>query len=233
MSVLIPVLLFVCLAAGFVLVPLAAPWRARRRFREVAANLVASYGFSADPKLGPEQVPWSAPPFHYGHRAALVDPVRGAFAGLSAEVFGYTCRENGVVHSYGVAVIHLHRRLPVLEVREEPVFTSTQVYYVPAYPHRLTGVEEFDTRYRASGPDEQPVLELLAPGFARVMLTAPEAFDLRIEGPLMVLTRRDGWTSAAALVGCCLAAVHAIAPLIDLDPDQFNAPRLIGGLGAG
>jgi hypothetical protein len=40
-------------------------------------------------------------------------------------------------------------------------------------------------------------------------------------------------TLSAALVGCCLAAVHAVAPLIDLDPDQFNAPRLIGGLGAG
>ncbi|MEY9967837.1 hypothetical protein ABIA33_005917 [Streptacidiphilus sp. MAP12-16] len=233
MSVVIPVLLYICLVGAFVLVPRAGPWKARRRCKETASGLLETYGFTADPQAGPELVPWSAPPFHYGRRVQVLDAVRGAFAGLTAEVFGYTCRENGTAHWYGVAVVHLPRQLPPLEVHHDQVFASTAVYYVPAYPQRPTEMEEFDAAYRTSTPDDALADRLIGPVFARVLLTAAEPFDWRVEGDLLVVTRRDGFTSSAALVSCCLAAVHALSPVLDLDPDVFDAPRSsTSGLGA-
>ncbi|MDH6130328.1 hypothetical protein [Kitasatospora sp. GP82] len=233
MGVAIPIVLFLCLVGTILLVPRVEGRRAGHRCRSAAAELVASYGFNADPQAGPAVVPWSAPPFHYGRRARVLDTARGSFVGLPVTVFGYTCRENGTAHWYGVAVIRLSRRLAPIEVHHDPVFSSTRVNYVPAYPHRPTGEAVFDSAFRASTPDEVLARTLLTPAAARMLLAAPEPFDWRVADDILVVWRRDGWTSGAALVGCCLAAVHVLAPVLDLEPEAFSAPLQAEGLGSG
>ncbi|QMU73344.1 hypothetical protein [Streptacidiphilus sp. P02-A3a] len=225
MSDAIPVLLVLCLAAVFTLVPLRGPRRARRRCRETARDLRGDFRFRPIPRARPLPELSSLPPFHYGRDRRTLDQVAGAFAGLPGEVFSYTCRENGTPQWYQVAVLRLGRALPPIEVQHEPVFTSARVRYAPVDPRRDTGVPEFDSGYRASSPDERLARTLITPGLARTLLAAPEPCDWRVEGGLLVVWRRDGWSSGAALVGCCLAAVHALAPVLDLDPDQFGAPR--------
>ena len=229
MSVAIPVVLVVLLAAVMVAVPAIGPWRARRRCRDAAGALVTDYDFAAIDRTTQLSELSSLPPFHYGRRRQVRDPVAGAFCGLPAEVFSYTCRENGSAHWYGVVVVRLGRALPPLEVQHEPVFTSSRVRYTPADPRRSTGSEAFDAAHRASTPDDGLAETLLTPGLARTMLAAPETFDWRVEGGLLVLWRRDGWSDATTLVDCCLTTVHALAPVLDLDPDAFDAPRSIQG----
>lgn len=229
MSVAIPLVLVVLLAAVLVAVPRLGPWQAGRRCRAAARALISDYGFASDTRTTQLSELSSLPPFHYGTRRQVHDPVAGAFSGLPAEVFGYSCRENGTGHWYGVAVVRLGRVLPPLEVQHEPVFTSSRVRYTPAYPRRRTGAEDFDAAHRASTPDDRLADALLTPGLARTMLAAPEPFDWRVEGGLLVVWRRDGWTDATALVDCCLTAVHALAPVLDLDPDAFDAPRSVQG----
>lgn len=155
MSDAIPVVLFLCLAAVFTLVPVLGPHRARRRCRETARGLREDYRFQPIPQARPLPELSSLPPFHYGRRQQVLDQLTGTFAGLPGE--------------------------------------------------------------------------LITPGLARTLLAAPETCDWRVEGGLLVVWRRDGWGSGAALVGCCLAAVHTLAPVLDLDPDQFGAPRSAPG----
>ena len=229
MSDAIPVVLFLCLATVFTLVPTLGPRRAQRRCRATALDLRTDYRFTPAPGIRPLSELSSGAPFHYGGHRQVLDPVSGAFAGLTGEVFSYTCKENGSRHWYQVAVVRLGRDLPPIEVQHEPVFTSARVRLPWADPQRPTGVPEFDADYRASSPDDRLAGTLITPGLASTLLAAPEPFDLRVEGGLLVLWRRDGWTSGAALVGCCLAAVHALAPVLDLDPDLFGAPRSVPG----
>jgi hypothetical protein len=226
-NVLIPLVLVALLAALLVAVPGLGPWRARRRCRATALALTGDYGFSPTDRTTQLSELSSLPPLHYGTRRQVREPVAGSFSGLPAEVFGYTCRENGTRHWYGVAVVRLGRQLPPLEVRHEPVFTSARVRYSPADARRRTGAEDFDASHRASTPDDRLADTLLTPGLARTMLAAPETFDWRVEGGLLVLWRRDGWTDATTLVDCCLTTVHALAPVLDLDPDLFDAPRAV------
>ena len=54
-----------------------------------------------------------------------------------------------------------------------------------------------------------------------------------MEAGLLVLWKRDGWQDSTALVDCCLTVVHALAPVLDLDPDRFDVPRSIPGPGQG
>ena len=229
MSDVIPVLLFLCLAGTFTLVPLLGPRRAQRHCREALRALQARYGFTPEPAGHQLSELSSLPPFHYGRRRRVVDPVRGAFAGLPTEVFGYTCEENGTAHWYLVAMVRLGRTLPPFEVQHEPVFTSSKVHYTWTDDRQETGVAEFDATHRAASPDERLSRTLITPGLARTLMAAPETFDLRIEGGLLVLWRRDGWSDSGALVDCCLTAVHALVQVLDLDPDQFDSPRSIPG----
>ncbi|MDH6574749.1 hypothetical protein [Kitasatospora sp. MAP5-34] len=233
MGVVIPIVLFLCLVGTILSAPRTEGWRAGHRCRQAAADLVASHGFTADPQTGPAVVPWSAPPFHYGQRVRVRDAVRGSFAGLPATVFGYTCRENGAAHWYGVAVVQLPRRLAPIEVHHERVFSSARVNYAPAYPSCRTGDQAFDSAHRASASDEELARTLLTPQAARRLLAAPEPFDWRVADDTLVLWRRDGWTSGAALAGCCLAAVHVLSPVLDLDPAVFSDPLQAGGVGGG
>ncbi len=233
MSDAIPVLLVLCLAAVFTLVPTLGPRRARRRCRETADGLRDDYRFSPVPQARPLSELSSLPPFHYGRDQRVLDQLSGSFAGLTGEVFSYTCRENGTPHWYQVAVVRLGRALPPIEVQHEPVFTSARVRHPWEDPQRFTGVPEFDSGYRASSPDDRLARKLITPSLARTLLAAPEPCDWRVEGGLLVLWRRDGWSSGAALVGGCLAAVHALAPVLDLDPDLFGVPRSTPGPDSG
>ena len=231
MSDAIPVLLVLCLAAVFTLVPTLGPRRARRRCRETADGLRDDYRFSPVPQARPLSELSSLPPFHYGRDQRVLDQLSGSFAGLTGEVFSYTCRENGTPHWYQVAVVRLGRALPPIEVQHEPVFTSSKVHYTWTDDRQETGLAEFDATHRAASPDERLSRTLITPGLARTLMAAPETFDLRIEGGLLVLWRRDGWSDSGALVDCCLTAVHALVQVLDLDPDQFDAPRSIPGQG--
>ena len=177
MSVAVPVLLFILLAATFVMVPRIGPLRARRRCRETAFGLTAGFGFSGDPRTNQPTELSSLPPFHYGTGRQVRDAVKGSFAGLPADAL------------------------------------------------RPIGVEAFDAVYRVATPDDRLADIMVTTGLARAMLAASEPFDWRIEGGLLVLWRGDGWADAAALVDCCLTSVHALAPVLDLDPDVFDAPR--------
>jgi hypothetical protein len=221
----IPVILVTCLAAMWVLVPAAGPRRARRRSRENALGLQDRYRFVPDPDPHPLAELSSLPPFHYGKQRQVCDAVTGSFAGLPGGVFGYSCRENGVRHWYQVAVVRLGRDLPPLAVQHERVFTSARVSYAQAEDLRPTGVVEFDSVHRTWSADDRLASELITPGFARTLLTAPEPCDWRVEAGLLVLWKRDCWQNSAALVDCCLAVVHALAPVLDLDPDRFDVPR--------
>jgi hypothetical protein len=225
MSVAIPIVLFVLLAATFVMVPRIGPLRARRRCRETALGLAAGYGFSSDSRTTQLSELSSLPPFHYGIRRQVRDAIEGSFAGLPAEVFTYTCSENNTAHWYQVAVVRLGRTLPPFEVQYEQPFSSTKVTYSPANALRATGVEAFDTAYRINTPDDRLADTMVTPGLARALLATPEPFGWRIEGGLLVLWRRDGWTNSATLVDCCLTSVHSLAPVLDLDPELFDAPR--------
>ena len=225
MSVAVPVLLFILLAATFVMVPRIGALRARRRCRETAFGLTTGFGFSGDPRTNQPTELSSLPPFHYGTGRQVRDAVKGSFAGLPAEVFTYTCSENGATHWYQVAVVRLGRNLPPFEVTHEQAFTSSKVHYSPADALRPIGVEAFDAVYRVATPDDRLADIMVTTGLARAMLAASEPFDWRIEGGLLVLWRGDGWADAAALVDCCLTSVHALAPVLDLDPDVFDAPR--------
>jgi hypothetical protein len=232
MSVAIPILLFVLLAATFVMVPRVGPLRAQRRCRETALGLASGYGFSSGARTTQLSELSSLPPFHYGDRRQVRDAVEGSFAGLPADVFTYTCTDNGTAHWYQVAVVRLGRTLPPFEVQHEQVFTSSKVQYSPSDALRPTGVETFDSAYRVTTPDDRLADIVVTPGLARSLLATSEPFDWRIEGGLLVLWRRDGWADSAALVDCCLTAVHALAPVLDLDPDVFDAPRHLPRSGA-
>jgi hypothetical protein len=229
----IPVILVICLASMWVLVPATGPRRARRRSRDAALGLQSRYRFTPDPDPHPLAELSSLPPFHYGKQRQVSNAVKGSFAGLAGEVFGYSCRENGAQHWYEVAVVRLGRNLPPLEIQHEPVFTSARVHHTQTEDRQPTGVEDFDSAYRAWTPDDRLASELITPGFARTLLTAPEPCDWRVEAGLLVLWKRDGWQDSTALVDCCLTVVHALAPVLDLDPDRFDVPRSIPGPGQG
>ena len=231
MSDAIPVILVICLIALWVLVPMLGPRRARRRCRDAATGLLTGYRFVPAPDAHPLAELSSLPPFHYGKRQQVLDAARGSFAGLPGEVFAYTCQENGSRHWYGVAVIRLGRDLPPIEVQHEKVFTSARVHYAPTEDLRPTGLKEFDSDHRTWTPDDRLAQELISPAFGRTLLAAEETFDWRVEAGLLIVWKRDGWRDSTSLVDSCLTVVHALAPVLDLDPDVFDVPRSISGPG--
>ncbi|MGE7435770.1 hypothetical protein [Kitasatospora sp. NPDC001175] len=211
MGVIVPIVLFGCLAALVLGAPRFGPYRERRRAGAVSNLLTGSHAFRPRPEFGLEQLP-TTPPFHYGTSRRLAGQVTGEVDGLPLTWFCYSCRENGSTHVYGVARVELSVPLGEVEVRHEPAFHSVRVVEpVPDSPVP-TGVAAFDGRHRTYARDPHHVRTVLPAAAVRELLAAPEPFSWRVADGELLLWRSGGWSSAAALLGCVRAVTAALRP---------------------
>ncbi|MGK4578945.1 hypothetical protein [Kitasatospora sp. HPMI-4] len=214
MRVIVPIVLLLGLAALVLTAPRLGPYLDRRRARAIADELTRRHGFIARPEFGLERLP-SAPPFHYGTSRRLVDQVTGELDRSVLTSAGYSCRENGSTHVYGVALVELPVPLGEVEVRHEPAFHSVRVVEpVPDAPVP-TGVADFDSHYRIYARDPHHVRTMLPASEVHQLLAAPEPFSWRVSGGELLLWRSGGWSSAAALAGCVRTVTAALRPAIE------------------
>ena len=192
MEVVVPVVGFLCLATLIVASPRVGPRRVRRRASIVAAGLCEVFGFVAAPEVDHVLRGTNAPPFHYGSEQRFEDVVTGGAGGLPVTSATYICRYNGSSHLYGVVAVTLPGPgMPErIEIRSEPVFESTWAIDTP--PH--------------DGADD-----LLRADAVAALRSVSEPPSLRVEGRLLLMWRRDGWSSPAELVRAVTAASEAVA----------------------
>ncbi|MCC9306162.1 hypothetical protein LN042_03405 [Kitasatospora sp. RB6PN24] len=211
MGVIVPILLFVCLATLVLGSPRIPPLRERRRTRAISHALVARHGFTARPSFTSSRIPLPGPPFHYGSAQRLTDQVAGEVAGLPVTSAGYSCRYNGSSHFYGIALVTLPFPVDTAEVRHEPAFHSVRVVEpVPAGRVR-TGVARFDAAHESYCRDPHHGQSALSVAGVGELLSAPEPFSWRAEGTQLLLWRSGGWSSTPSLLGCVRAAVSALS----------------------
>ncbi|MFF7638407.1 hypothetical protein ACFZB9_35440 [Kitasatospora sp. NPDC008050] len=224
MGDIVPIVFFLGLVALVLGAPRLGPFQDRRRVAATARELAARHGLTPDsdpdPARGLGQPPLSGAPFHYGSARRLVDRVTGSLGALPVTAAGYTCRENGATHVYGVVLVTMPYPVAPAEVRHEPVFHSVRV--VEPLPEGLsrTGVPDFDDRYRAYTSDPHAALTVLSAEGARALLAAPEPFSWRSEGTGLLLWRAGGWSSAQALVGCVSAVTSLLGQAGPVTADQ-------------
>ncbi|TQF02857.1 hypothetical protein E6W39_12050 [Kitasatospora acidiphila] len=211
MGVIVPILLFVCLATLVFGSPRIPPLRERRRTRAVSSALVARHGFTARPSFTTSRIPFPGPPFHYGSAQRLTDQVAGEVEGLPVTSAGYSCHYNGSSHFYGIALVTLPFPVDTAEVRHEPAFHTVRVVEpVPAGRVR-TGAARFDTAYEIYCRDPHNGQSALSAAGVDELLSAPEPFSWRAEGTQLLLWRSGGWSSAPSLLGCVRAASSALS----------------------
>jgi hypothetical protein len=208
MGVVVPILLFVCLAVLVVTAPRIAPLRERRRTRSINADLMHRHGFTAQSSFTASRIPLPGPPFHYGSAQRLTDQVAGTVEGMSMVSAGYECRYNGSSHFYGVALVTLPLLVDTVEVRHQPAFHSVRVVEPVPEGRVQTGVPRFDAGHETYCGD--PRHRLPAAGVAE-LLAAPEPFSWRADGTHLLLWRAEGWSSARSLLDCVRAVTYALS----------------------
>lgn len=212
MGVVVPIVLFLALAVLVLVAPRADSYRARRRSRAVALELVTEHGFRSRPDFALGRLPLAGPPFHYGTARTLSDQASGAVDGLTVTVAGYSCRDNGSTHGYGLALVSLPEPSARIEVRHEPAFHSTLVVEPVPGGRVRTGVVTFDARYEVFASDPHHLGAGLSATDAEALLAASEPFSWRVHGRDVLLWRSGGWSSADALLGAVRAAVSVLRP---------------------
>lgn len=125
MGVIIPILLFVCLATLVLAAPRLPALREQRRTRAIGNVLISCHGFTARPSFTASRIALPGPPFHYGSAQRLTDQVAGTLEGLPVTSAGYSCRYNGSSHFYGIALVTLPLPVDAAEVRHEPPSTPS------------------------------------------------------------------------------------------------------------
>lgn len=211
----LPAVLFAAFATVVVLSPLLEPRRRRARAAAVAADLRSRYAFSSGSHAswaGTVGTGW--PPFHYGGHRQVDGELIGDVGGLTVRVAGYECVFAGTWHRYGLACVLLQAPVEWAEVRGETVFSAPRVpEHVP--DGRCTGATpEFDQAYQCYTEDPEMALLVTSRVMADVMLEAPERFNWRTLDREVLLWKRDGWSSADALIGSVRAVQQILHPLI-------------------
>ncbi|MFI6845605.1 hypothetical protein ACIBJD_13260 [Kitasatospora sp. NPDC050467] len=212
MGVVVPIVLFLALAALVLVAPRAGTFRARRRSRGLAQELATVHGFESRPDVTLGRLPLAGPPFHYGTARTLSDQVSGAVDDLTVTVAGYSCRENGATHGYGLVLVSLPGPSARIEVRHEPAFHSTLVAEPVPGGRVHTGVVPFDARYEVYASDPHRMGTKLSATESETLLAAPEPFSWRVHGRDVLLWRSGGWPSADGLLGCVRATVSVLRP---------------------
>ncbi|MGC0316498.1 hypothetical protein [Kitasatospora acidiphila] len=210
MGVIIPILLFVCLATLVLAAPRLPALREQRRTRAIGNVLISCHGFTARPSFTASRIALPGPPFHYGSAQRLTDQVAGTLEGLPVTSAGYSCRYNGSSHFYGIALVTLPLPVDAAEVRHEPAFHSVRVVEPIPDSRVQTGVARFDADYEAYGRDAHHGQSTLSAAGVGELLAAPEPFSWRADGTQLLLWRSGGWSSAASLLGCVRAASSAV-----------------------
>ena len=192
MEVVVPVVGFLCLATLIVASPRVGPRRVRRRASAIAAGLCDAYGFVAAPDVDHVLRGTTAPPFHYGSDHRFEDVVTGGVGGLPVTSAAYICRYNGSPHLYGVVGVTLPGpgTPERIEIRSEPVFESAWAIDTPP-------VDGADGPLRADD--------------VAALMSVSEPPSLRVEDRLLLMWRRDGWSSPAELLQAVTAASEAVA----------------------
>jgi hypothetical protein len=220
MHYILPVVLFLCLAALIVVSPHLEPLRLRARARQLTEQL-RSHGFREGSRaswIEARSTRW--PPFHYGKRGEIDDVLLGTLHGLPTRVAGYEVVFNGSRHRYGLALVVLPRPMEWIEVRGERPFRSARVPDHVPDGQVAPGLPEFGTRWStyAEAADARHVAG--SAELAQAMLDAPTQFSWRTRDNELLLWKRDGWTSSAQLlasVGCVvnLLGLGDVAPHMD------------------
>jgi hypothetical protein len=211
MGVIIPILLFVCLATLVLASPRLPALRGRRRTSAISNVLMSRHGFTAQPSFTASRIPLPGPPFHYGSAQRLTDQVAGAVDGMPVTSAGYSCRYNGSSHFYGIALVTLPFPVDTAEVRHEPAFRSVRVVEPVPEGRLRTGVARFDAGYETYCRDPHHGQSALSAAWVDELLAAPEPFSWRAEGTQLLLWRAGGWSSARSLLGCVRATTAALS----------------------
>ncbi|MCX4690301.1 hypothetical protein OG401_39465 [Kitasatospora purpeofusca] len=144
--------------------------------------------------------------------------------GLTVTVAGYSCRDNGSTHAYGLVMVSLPEPLSQIEVRHEPAFRSTLVVEPDPGGRVRTGVAAFDARYEVytSDPYRRTGLSVAE---TETLPAAPVPFSWRVHGRDAMLWRSDGWSSADEVLGSVRAVVAVLRPAPAWWPRTRRHPR--------
>ncbi|WP_406194768.1 hypothetical protein OH807_05930 [Kitasatospora sp. NBC_01560] len=221
MGVVVPIVLFLALAALVLIAPRADAYRARHRSRAIVRELATGHDFRARPDFALGRLPLAGPPFHYGTARTLSEQASGAVDGLTVTVAGYSCRDNGSTHGYGLALVSLPEPSARIEVRHEPAFHSTLVVEPVPGGRVHTGVAPFDARYEVYVSDSHGKRTGLSVADTEALLAGPEPFSWRVHGRDVMLWRPDGWSSAGELLSSVRVTVSVLRP----DRDAMTTVR--------
>ncbi|HEV3171506.1 MAG TPA: hypothetical protein VGZ32_14245 [Actinocrinis sp.] len=212
MRYVIPAVLFAAFAAIVLISPHIEPRRRRARAAVVDAELRGRYAFSTGSRaswMETQSTGW--PPFHYGKHREVDSELIGDVDGLSVRVAGYECVFAGTRHRYGLACILLPSSVEWAEVRGEPAFSAARVPDHVPDGHRTGATPEFNRLYQLYAEEPEMAMLLTSRSTADVMVETPERFSWRALDREVLLWKRDGWSSADALI----AAVRAVAQIIE------------------
>jgi hypothetical protein len=215
MGVVVPILLFICLATLVLATPRFGSFRARRRTRVIADELRSRHGFGRRDEFTASVLTLPGPPFHYGASPRLLDQVVGTHDGRTLTSAGYSCRYNGSTHFYGIVLVELPSPIDAVEVRHGQAFHSVRVVEPVPGGRVRSGVAEFDNRYETYAADPGNLRTVLSATGVSHLLAAPEPFSWRAEGTDLLLWRSGGWSSADALLGCVRAVTCALRPALE------------------
>lgn len=213
MRYVLPILVFAAFAAVVVISPHVQPRRLRAQAVLVNAQLHASHGFTAGSKAswaGVRATGW--PPFHYGAHRETDGELVGAVGGHLVRVAGYECVIAGSRHRYGLAAVVLPNPVDWVEVRGETAHRTARVPEHIPDGRRTGAVPDFDRAYQVYAEEPDAVALVSGRAMAGAMMAVPERFNWRALDSEVLLWKRDGWSSADAL----LTSVRAV--LVVLDP---------------
>lgn len=213
-----PAVLFAAFAAMVMASPHVQPLRVRSRARIVHGHLRSRHGFADGSKAswaGVRASRW--PPFHYGTHQETDGELLGTVDGYPVRVAGYECVTAGARHHYGLACVVLSYPVEWAEVRGEPVHSAARVPEHVPDGHRLGAVPDFDRAYQVYAEEPEAVALVTGRTMASTMMAVPERFNWRALDSAVLLWKRDGWSSADALI----ASVRAVLEVLD--------PVLVGG----
>ena len=214
MRYVLPAVLFAAFAAMVVLSPHIQPRRMRTRAALVNEQLRLRHGFSAGSKASwAEARSTGWPPFHYGKHRETDGELLGTVDGFTVRVAGYECVLAGARHRYGLACVVLPHPIEWAEVRGEPVFVAPRVPEHIPDGQQVGALADFNRAYQLYAEETDAILTVTSRATADAMLLAPERFSWRTLDGEAFLWKRDGWSSADALIATVQTVLQILDPL--------------------